>query len=122
MTTQCARKGLPHPTVSITLPGLLGDILTNATLYGQGKWWSTFPDWHDLDLGVDWVPVLEIQADSELAEFPLHLIHRVTREMVLEAFDKLDPERLGRILAFDGDMIDIDALLQTAVFGKVIYA
>tara|TARA_R100000700_G_scaffold38407_1_gene49698 strand:- start:452 stop:739 length:288 start_codon:yes stop_codon:yes gene_type:complete len=95
---------------------LLGKVMANATLFGQATWWSGFPNWNLLDVGEDHVEVCEIDFDGSLT------IHYVTRHMILDAFDKIEGEILGRIVDLQHDGEDIDALLQTAVFGKLKYA
>tara|TARA_B100001059_G_scaffold183800_1_gene185265 strand:- start:21344 stop:21646 length:303 start_codon:yes stop_codon:yes gene_type:complete len=100
----------------VQLLDLLGKVMTNATLFGQGHWWSGFPNWNLLDVGEDHVEVCEIDHDGGLKG------HYVTRHMILDAFDKIDGERLGRIVDLQHDGEDIDMLLQIAVFGKNKYA
>ena len=104
------------PVIRVQLLDLLGKVMANATLFGQGHWWSGFPNWNLLDVGEDHVEVREIDDDGGLK------IHYVTRHMILDAFDKIDGKILGRIVDLEHDGVDIDVLLQTAIFGKVVYA
>jgi len=101
--------------VSMRLPRLLDSMLKDATNFGQGMWWSGYPDWEDLQDGGS-VTVTELDSDGGLNDF------RLSRWRFIHALNMMDRDVACRILSDNYDWIDVDIWLQTAVFGKVRYA
>ena len=113
--TICVSAQRTPPMVSMRLPRLLDSMLKDATNFGQGMWWSGYPDWEDLQDGGS-VTVTELDSDGGLNDF------RLSRWRFIHALNMMDRDVACRILSDNYDWIDVDIWLQTAVFGKVRYA